>query len=374
MSRFKRRIHLFAPRSWFMAVALTIAAFLAGTANGLPYAESVIAFQGFPQRGDRGMEPDNPEDILGPQNRQPVRIGSGGEIVVDMGGPVINGPGPDFKVYESGAPENYWVLGAQRPGGPWLLISYAKGSAEFDLEGSPFPWVRYLSLTDLECIDEGEASEPADFDAIEAYYEPLPGVPLAPPLDPKGRLLFGKWRYDGRFNTKPRALDNLAKACDRALQMPIASLTDYVDSENEELFFSCPIIVLAGHRDFILTDDQRKALREYVDRGGFVLGDACCGNLAFATALQREMQLTFPELRFERLSPDHEIFHLMNDVDGRIYRLDGMMRGDRAAVVLSPYGLICAWEGERCLGTHPVVPPAGAMDLGVNIVVYALTR
>lgn len=364
----------------FIVIALLL---FAASVSADPYAKRVVAFHGFPQRDNgRPVPPGDPQSVLGPPQPGPgqpgkvPRLGSGGEIVIDMGAgdEIIDERGTDFKIWEHGAPENYWVLGAQQLGGPWEFIGYGKGSREFDLNGARLPWVRYLLLADLECVDEGEGSEAADFDAVQALHQPRRGETLAPTAGPAGRLLVGRWRYDGRFNSKPTSLIRMLANYDRLVNPPVPTSFIYVDSEDPEDFFSCGILFMTGHRDFVLDPPQRAALREYIERGGFLLADACCGNPTFAQSFRREIQRTFPEMRLQRLPPGHEIYQALSPVDARLFPLEAMVRDERAVIVFSPSGLVCAWEEMRCPRNHPTPPPADALRLGANLVVYALTN
>ena len=51
-----------------------------------------------------------------------------------------------------------------------------------------------------------------------------------------------------------------------------------------------PVAFIHGRRDFQWTAKQRKALATYLERGGFLFGDAICASPQFATALRREIQ------------------------------------------------------------------------------------
>lgn len=365
-----------------LAFTIALSILIAAAAFADPYAKRVVDKTGFTQRENgAAVHPGDYDTILGPPQpgRTPGRVpklGSGGEIIVDMGqgDEIFNQGGPDLKIWESGAPENYWVLAAQQLSGPWEFIGYGKGSATFDFEGSRLPWARYIALADLECVDEGEGSEAADFDAVEALNRRTSRQPMTPPIPPAGRCLIGRWRYDGRFNTKPTALGRLLKSYDSATLPPVPSSFSYVDSETPQEFNSCAVIFMTGHRDFTLSEPQRQALREYVLRGGFLLADSCCANRAFADAFHREMNAIFPEMPFQRLDPSHEVYGLLEKVDARTMPLDAKFKDGIPVIIFSPSGLVCAWEEMRCPRNHPTPPPADALRLGVNIILYALTN
>ena len=50
-----------------------------------------------------------------------------------------------------------------------------------------------------------------------------------------------------------------------------------------------------GRNAFRLTDNEREALRKYVERGGLLFADAICGSEPFGESFRREMAIIFPK-------------------------------------------------------------------------------
>ena len=69
-----------------------------------------------------------------------------------------------------------------------------------------------------------------------------------------------------------------------------------------------PVLLLAGHNQFELTDDVRQRLARYVMDGGTILGDACCGWNDFADRFRREMELIFPGRPLRKLPPEEPVY------------------------------------------------------------------
>ena len=67
--------------------------------------------------------------------------------------------------------------------------------------------------------------------------------------------------------------------------------------------FDYPVVFMHGRNAFHLIDGERKALREYVERGGLLFADAICGNEAFADSFRREMGLIFPRTPWRTSRP-----------------------------------------------------------------------
>jgi hypothetical protein len=366
-----------------LGVALLAGLLLSGGADAAVNPVRVISAVGFPQRvDDKIQEPDHYDTILGPrqegtgQEDKVPSLGSGGEIVVDMGkmGPIEDGKSYDFRVVEHGGREKYWVLGAQDLAGPWVFIGYGKGTQELDLADTPLRWARYLALADCECIDEGELSEGADFDTVEAL-NVVSSIRRRETLAwPKAEILIGKWKYDGRFNSKPKSLYYLVEACDAVLGPVIPNHFDYVDETDWAKMLSCPVLFMTGHRDFILSERQRLGLRDYVAKGGFIFGVPCCGDARFLEAFEREMKATFTGSTFTDVPPEHALYNMPHQVASTDMPLTAMEVNEKTAVVLSKAGLVCVWEKVKCPCDPSFYDDEEALNLGVNVVLYGLTR
>ena len=144
-----------------------------------------------------------------------------------------------------------------------------------------------------------------------------------------------------------------------------------------------PVLYLTGHEGFTLSTEIRKKLRWYLQDGGTLLCDACCGSDEYLKAWVREMNIIFPRRRSAKLPPDHPAFHSVYDIDEVGYKVEGkgafaapptllgISIGCRTAVFLSPYDLSCAWSGHQHDKGKRVWPAEGAVRLGVNILAYA---
>jgi hypothetical protein len=115
-------------------------------------------------------------------------------------------------------------------------------------------------------------------------------------------------------------------------------------------------------------------LREYVDRGGTILAEACCGNPEFDRAFRAMMVEMFPgkgnELR--PLSQNHPIWVAKHRLDPRAHPFLGIQFGNRTAVIYSPAGVSCYWNQAHHDPTNPAV--VSAVHIGQNIVDYVTGR
>jgi hypothetical protein len=112
---------------------------------------------------------------LGSADMVNYSLGKGGNIVLDMQYPIINGEGDDIIVHEGDAtPEGYTVYASNSKDGPWTWIGDGIGTTNFDLSPANVPDARYLRILDDNNGTAGISDAGFDLDAVEALfpYEP----------------------------------------------------------------------------------------------------------------------------------------------------------------------------------------------------------
>lgn len=211
---------------------------------------------------------------------------------------------------------------------------------------------------------------------------------------PRGALVVAKLSHGGGADDAPAALHNLLAVMEQQLQFRVDSQKRLVAPGDRKLF-DYPILFFQGRRSFQFSPTERKALREYLERGGFLFGDAICASREFAEALKSELSLLYPEGQWQRLEPTHPLF--TDEFHGfriETVRLRDPLRGGgddplttrwvaikpllegffvegRLAVVFSPYDLSCALERGASLDCKGYAPEDAAR-LAVNILLYGL--
>jgi hypothetical protein len=143
-----------------------------------------------------------------------------------------------------------------------------------------------------------------------------------------------------------------------------------------------PVIFISGSVPPQFTDVQVNALREYIDRGGFLFVEACCGGEAFDhgfRALARQM-FPEPEQQLKLLPPEHPVWTAEERVEPQYMRpLWGIDLGCRTSVVYCPEDLGCFWELARP-GREDKLPEKvraqvdAARSIGINVLAYATNR
>jgi len=228
---------------------------------------------------------------------------------------------------------------------------------------------------------------------------PLPATPLRrtekkrPPAPPAlvGKMALGpvRWVTQGErrvkyrdWMTDPADVQTLLQWMSQRLAIdyrPVEADFEHFSYDPREL----PAILLAGHNEFSLTDEVRQRLARYVQDGGMIVADACCGWKDFADSFRREMELTFPGRPLRRMLPDDPLFSsyyklgnlTYKRADGSTYTeppcLESIDFGCRAGVVFSPRDLTCGWDGhEHPRGERVVIDQA--RQVGANLITYLL--
>lgn len=128
-----------------------------------------------------------------------------------------------------------------------------------------------------------------------------------------------------------------------------------------------PIAYFNGHRAPGFTGVEEKLLKEYIEQGGFILAEACCGRKEFDIGFRALVKKLFEGAELQRLTPDHPIFVSHFDLRKSNAELWGIQLGCKTVVVYSPHDLSCRWEANK------PDDPAGmlAFRIGTNIVAYA---
>ena len=137
-----------------------------------------------------------------------------------------------------------------------------------------------------------------------------------------------------------------------------------------------PILYLNGHAAPRLTALQKELFKKYVEEGGFVVAEACCGSPEFAAGFRELVAELFPNSDLKPLPPEHAVWRAHFAVPPNEFKkLEGMTRGCRTVLVFSPEPLAGYWEEAKYM------PAAGAREaksrgeqafrLGANVVAYA---
>ena len=141
-----------------------------------------------------------------------------------------------------------------------------------------------------------------------------------------------------------------------------------------EDMLQAPIAYFNGHDVPVFSPAGRDRLREYVEQGGLIVAEACCGRPGFRVGFEKLMKQVFPDpdLELHPLLKDHAVWRAKYDLTESTYPLWGIEHGCRTVVIYSPDDLSCYWNQLETASGEPRVRSATA--LGQNIVDYATGR
>jgi hypothetical protein len=146
-------------------------------------------------------------------------------------------------------------------------------------------------------------------------------------------------------------------------------------------------LYLAGLDDFHFDAGAVSAIRAHLNRGGTLVVNNGLGMKTFDTAVRRELKKILPESTLTPLPPNHALYSTVFKINEVQYTpavaklkptlkapyLEGVSIGGDLRVIYSPFDLEVGWTGLD----HPLAKgyePDSAMQLGMNLVVYAMTH
>jgi Domain of unknown function (DUF4159) len=149
-----------------------------------------------------------------------------------------------------------------------------------------------------------------------------------------------------------------------------------VKLSSEELY-NFPLVIMTGEGAFQLTQQERQNLKQFIERGGFLLASAGCSSPDWDRSFRKEMAAVFPEQSLVPLGMDHPVFHAVYDITemrakhGTPKPLEGVSLGGRLGVIYSQDGLndTAHTQGCCCCGGNEIL---NAIQINVNILAYSL--
>lgn len=188
------------------------------------------------------------------------------------------------------------------------------------------------------------------------------------------------WHVDWRAH--PAGDIRLVRAINLVTTANLREQWNVVDVENLDELIRVPFIFAHAQVEPEFTEQGRKNLAEYLERGGFLLVDDCVKTEHEPDVFFQSMKVLLPELlpgsRWEPLGPDHPVFHCHYDlpngqphVQGRNHGAFGLMHRNRMVAYLTASDLHCAWVSA---GWFDSKLEEDALRMGVNIYVHAMTQ
>lgn len=153
------------------------------------------------------------------------------------------------------------------------------------------------------------------------------------------------------------------------------SFTEPELKEEVESLLACPIVYLNGHGALVLTLQQEEILKRYVNEGGFLFAEACCGDEEFAKSFHKLIAKLFPDNQLTRVPPQHSIWNSYYMVSPSEFPyVDVLERGCKTVVIFTMSPMAGYWEEARFQPKNGV--PAKnrgekAFQFAGNVIAYA---
>lgn len=246
--------------------------------------------------------------------------------------------------------------------------------------------------TNLAAYATGRELLPDKLDKVELSAEDQDGKPVEVP---RGAVRIARLRHNGDYNADPHALPNLCKELRDKAKVNVVSRERHLDPSDEKIF-EYPVLFMTGHYRFQIGQvekNRQKAienLRLYLQRGGCLVADACCGEKAFDESFREMVKELFPNRPLEPLPADHPIYTgtigmnlgevryrkiLSDELTSRGTKqppLEGVTIDGKTVILYSKYDWSCALEGDNPFSCRGYVDEDGK-NLAMNILLYAIS-
>jgi len=216
-------------------------------------------------------------------------------------------------------------------------------------------------------------------------------IPIPHNDPPATEFIASRWHFGtnglighmGWSHNYPESETNLNEFVGRTTRIDV-ELESYrlLELSSPEIF-EYPFAFVSEPGEMEMTEAEVRNLREYIDRGGFVLIDDFDGN--HMDNLREEMLRVFPDRRFKPLTVDDPILDIIFSVDDLTSMAPyvaggdpvyyGLVndRGEIAVVACHNNDLANFWEWYGS-PQYPLKPATDAFRIGANLVVHAFSH
>ncbi len=191
-----------------------------------------------------------------------------------------------------------------------------------------------------------------------------------------GRLHYGG---GGDWYADPSSIPNWLDEFERRTGLAAAE-REIVLRPLDPVLRRTPFVYLTGHGQVRFSEEEEKALREWLEGGGFLYAD---DNYGMDKSFRASMARLFPEAALELVPADHPIYHSwyelagvpkIHEHDGRPPQGWGVFLDGRLAVFYTHEADIGDGLEDASVHKNPPEKREAAFRMAVNVLYYALTR
>jgi len=190
-----------------------------------------------------------------------------------------------------------------------------------------------------------------------------------------------KYKGGGDWYSDETSLKNLLRALKERGDVRVSQQVEAVVTPTDPEIWNYPMLFMTGHGNVKLSEEETRALRSYLDAGGFLWAD---DNFGMDKSFRDLMRRVYPESPLVELPFAHPIFRhptmfpsgapKVHEHDGGPARVFAVLRGGRVVVL---YTFDCdIGNGIEDQGIHDDPPEkrAAAMKFAMNVATYAVTH
>ena len=143
--------------------------------------------------------------------------------------------------------------------------------------------------------------------------------------------------------------------------------------------FDYPFAIMTGEGVFTLLEQERRNLKSYLTRGGFLLASAGCSSPDWDRSFRREFKQIFPDKKLKKVPMDHSLFKTIYDIktirlkNGGTTQLEGLEMDGKIVLIYSAEGLNDTpnVKGCCCCGGNEI---KNCHEINANVFAYCLTH
>jgi Domain of unknown function (DUF4159) len=199
-------------------------------------------------------------------------------------------------------------------------------------------------------------------------------------------FVFAQIKHEGAWNVHGGGAISLLRRLRQSTALRVSLKRVPVEPGKEDLS-SFTFLYLTGLADFHWDAKAVSALQSFLGSGGTLLINNGLGLSTFDQAVRREWKKVMPDAEFKPVPLSHPIYSSISKIGEvqftpaaqrqmggvRTPQLEGIVLNGDLKVIYSPFDLEAGWQGMD----HPLAKgyePNSAVQLGINIIMYAMTH
>ena len=189
-----------------------------------------------------------------------------------------------------------------------------------------------------------------------------------------------KYSGGGDWYNDPSCIPNLLTFLRKNTTISAGTEEKRVEIMDQE-FFAYPVLFMTGHGKITINERERDRLRKYLTNGGFLLADDDYGMDVYFREMMKQV---FPDKDLVELPFSHQIYHChyqfpngipkIHEHDGGPPHGYGIFHEGRLIVYYAFNTNISDGWADPDVHRDPEDVRLEALKMGVNIIVYALTK